>query len=770
VFNNIPIRHVVMEERYLNRNPYLAATETAINIAPPGDTGAVYALCPPVLLIPQPAEFFTSACGPTIYRGDLLGPQYRGNAFVCEAVHNLVTRRVLEPRGPTFVAQRAEREREFLASTDPWFHGVFTATGPDGALYIVDFYRQFVEHPHWVAESIRGKIAWRTGEEHGRIWRIRSKNAQLQIKHATPNLSQAGPGELVAHLADENGWWRDTAQRLLVERQDRSVAPALEKMAHQSSSPFARLHALHTLEGLGALRAETAIMALKDKHPRVREHAICLCEPFLKESTARASDGGAGMTRALIKAPINHREVGPALLSLVDDPDARVRYQLALTVGEWESSQKWKPLIRLTRSAVTDHWQSLAILSSVGETPLLFLTQLVQADSRWLESPAAEQAQFLAQLAKLVATRRQEPELKECFELLASSKDKQRAPGRLAILAGLADGLAGSETSLRKIMQTPPGFLKESAPKISPLFLMAVGTALSPRDNLVDRVNSIRVLSQADPELAGPVLLRLLKPEHPNEIQSAVARGLPELNDGELMATVVGNWSQYSQTARRQLLSAGLRSVAVTKALLNALEQGTISLVEVDAATRQAMQKIQNPEIKSRVQNLLQSALAPDRDEVVRRFQPSLQMAGDRRRGAALFAKTCVTCHAIQGQGKQVGPDLSGISSHSKETLLTDILDPSRQVLPDFVNYTLVTVEGETVTGFIVSETGSSVTLRRAGETDDTVLRSRIKELRADGKSLMPEGLEQGLAQQDMADLLEFLRQPDSKLLPAGIN
>ena len=120
----------------------------------------------------------------------------------------------------------------------------------------------------------------------------------------------------------------------------------------------------------------------------------------------------------------------------------------------------------------------------------------------------------------------------------------------------------------------------------------------------------------------------------------------------------------------------------------------------------------------------------------------------------------------MQGEGNRVGPDLSGIAVQPRETMLMNILDPSRQVLPDFVSYTAVTTDGETVTGLITSESTASITLRRPNAPDATIERGRIKQLKADGKSLMPDGLEQGLAVQDMADLLSFLRQPDGALLP----
>ena len=123
-------------------------------------------------------------------------------------------------------------------------------------------------------------------------------------------------------------------------------------------------------------------------------------------------------------------------------------------------------------------------------------------------------------------------------------------------------------------------------------------------------------------------------------------------------------------------------------------------------------------------------------------------------------------CHAMQGEGARIGPDLSGIATHSRETLLVDILDPSRQVLPDFVSYTVVTTDDETLTGLIMGESVARVTVRRPNVPDATIQRSQIKELKADGKSLMPDGLEAGMTVPDMADLLSFLRQPEAALLP----
>ena len=189
-------------------------------------------------------------------------------------------------------------------------------------------------------------------------------------------------------------------------------------------------------------------------------------------------------------------------------------------------------------------------------------------------------------------------------------------------------------------------------------------------------------------------------------------------------------------------------------------------LIEVDPSTRQALQKVANATLKQRAENLFKNATAPDRERVVQSFRSSIPLHGDRKHGGEVFARNCLICHAMQGEGARVGPDLSGIATHSRETLLVDILDPSRQVLPDYVSYTLVTTDEEVVNGLVIAESAASITIRRPNAPDAIAQRTRIKELKAEGKSLMPEGLEQDLSLQDMADLLSFLRQPEVALLP----
>ncbi|MBI2946879.1 MAG: c-type cytochrome [Verrucomicrobia bacterium] len=766
-WNTIPIRHVVVEERYLSRNPQLRADEGVLEIVAPGDTGRVFPLTPPPLVFnKESSSHFNALAGLTIYRGDALGEKYRGNAFMGESLRNLVHRRALEPNGVTFVARRGEENEEFLASTDPWFHAVNFATGPDGALYVVDFYRQFVEHPEYVHNpSVEKRIPWRTGAEHGRIWRIKRKTGPASrvgakaVKgdrlKACPTLSRASTPELVKGLSHPNAWWRDTAQRLLVERQDRTAIPLLKSALRtpHSAIPMARLHSLWTLDGLNALDEKTLLTALRDSDARIREHAVRLSERFV----------GSGPKPAQLEK---------SLTRLANDPDARVRLELALVAGGLAAPGKETLLAQLARQGVADRWQSLAILSSLNAQPWTFFSRLVRtnwmiAKKPWQTLPNEDTAYFVEKCARLVGVDPNGQDLEASLAWATQVGQDATLPARLVFLAGLADGLEQRGQSLRERFQRRAEGPENPANSLEPVLERALALAKSESERPRLRLAAIRVLAESRVSEAGPVVLELLQPGHPSALQSAAVQALVKLANADWAARAFASWYECAQGTRRQLANAAPRSPALTTALLDALEQNKIASLEIEPSVRQSLLKVQNAAAKARAEKFFQNSAATDREEVLRKFQPALQMAGDSRRGAAVFAKACFVCHTIQGRGKQIGPDLSGIASRPPETVLVDIMDPSRQVTPDYLSYTVATARGESLAGLLVAETSTSVTLRRQSLPDETILRSQIKELRADGKSLMPDGLEQGLMLQDVADLLAFLGQPDGRMLPA---
>jgi putative heme-binding domain-containing protein len=259
-------------------------------------------------------------------------------------------------------------------------------------------------------------------------------------------------------------------------------------------------------------------------------------------------------------------------------------------------------------------------------------------------------------------------------------------------------------------------------------------------------------------------LAKLIAASQPELVQIGAAKVLLEKNNAEVARLAFSRWTESSKNVRRQIIASSARPPRSALALLDAVEGGAIPMLEVDPATRQALEKSMSIEVKSRAAKLFAVAVSADRDAVVQKYRAALKLDGDRVRGAVLFEKTCAVCHQMQGVGAKVGPDLSGAGQHARETLLVDILDPSRQVLPDFVAYSATTKSGDSYTGFIANESATTVTLRRPNEPDITLPRADLREFKTGGKSLMPDGLEAGMSDQDMADLIEFLRRPDRTL------
>jgi mono/diheme cytochrome c family protein/glucose/arabinose dehydrogenase len=259
---------------------------------------------------------FTAACGTSIYRGDALPSECVGNAFLCEPAANVVRRNILSEQDGIVSARNACDKAEFLASTDELFRPVNTYTGPDGALYIVDMYHGIIQHRVFLTSYLRKQAESRGLDKvtaYGRIYRVTHESTKPLPK---PQLTKASSAELVGQLANANGWRRDTAQRLLIERNDASVVPALRTMAVSHANELARLHALWTLEGLMKMDAGTLIHALDDKHPKVRAAAVRLTEPLLRVASPQTDN------------------LRKKLLALAADSAADVQIQLALTLGE----------------------------------------------------------------------------------------------------------------------------------------------------------------------------------------------------------------------------------------------------------------------------------------------------------------------------------------------------------------------------------------------------------------------------------------------------
>ena len=353
--NNNPtwLWHYFLDERYITRNPKLAVKTTKnvlANYPEPTRVFPAYALdaAPVRLNQPQSLGHVTSACSPAPYRDALFGPEFATSVFICEPVHNVVHREVLTQDGVTFLSRRAHDEQtsEFLASSDPWFRPVYAKTGPDGALYIADMHRFVLEHPEWIAPETQSRLDLRAGADKGRIWRIFPTSAKLA---PTPNLAALDTQKLALAIESENGWQRDTAQRLLIENKAQDAAPLLRQMLRRSKNPKARLQALATLGTLNAATADDLRAGLRDKHSAVVRWALRLCET----SAAKA-------------------ELLDAMIETQTFPDMPVRRQLAFSLGAFDDPRARTHLEKLAALVADQPELKVAVQSSLAPGDPLF--------------------------------------------------------------------------------------------------------------------------------------------------------------------------------------------------------------------------------------------------------------------------------------------------------------------------------------------------------------------------------------------------------------
>ncbi|MFO0947976.1 MAG: neutral/alkaline non-lysosomal ceramidase N-terminal domain-containing protein [Planctomycetota bacterium] len=344
--NWAPIWHYLVPDRYVGRNPYVPSPSPWVAMADEIRFPRVYPASRTVDRFNDlfTANRFTSACSPTIYRDRLLEPA--GAAMVCEPVHNLVHRLALTPEGLNFHANRlpAERESEFVASTDTWFRPVRVTTGPDGAVWIADMYRQVIEHPEWIPEAWQQRLDVRSGQDKGRIYRVFPEGKR---PGAWPRLARLDVRALVESLESDNGWQRDTAQRLLIERKDPASRKLLAEKLRTGKNPLARLHAMCTLAGLNWLEPPLLLQGMGDGDPFVRAWAVQWAEPMLgKES-----------------------ELSRGVLRLAEDPSVVVRFQVALSLGYWNDEASGKALGTIVVKDFSDPWMRAAVMSSATTQP-----------------------------------------------------------------------------------------------------------------------------------------------------------------------------------------------------------------------------------------------------------------------------------------------------------------------------------------------------------------------------------------------------------------
>jgi mono/diheme cytochrome c family protein len=392
---------------YYARNPNLLRPRGSYETLDTGDLNTTWPLRPTpgvnrgyqdgVLRPDRTLAAFTAVAAPTVYRGDRLPADLQGNVFLVEPSANLVSRVIVADDGTTLRGKKAYEGGEFIASTDERFRPVNLSSAPDGTLYVVDMYHGIIQHKGYITEYLRDQILSRKLDQpqgNGRIYRVMHESTK---RGPQPALSKATTAQLVNTLAHPNGWWRDTAQQLLVQRADPAAAPLLKSQAETAPDWRTRLHALWTLDGFDALEPSTVVKALDDQSRDVRASAVRLSERWLGDAKL---------------------QIQAAVLKKLDDQDWAVRRQLAATLGSLpDTSAKASALATLLERNGDDPITVDAALSGLSGSEHTVLERLLAS-----ETPSPQRTAAVATIAATIVRAGQDARVQDVFQRAADPK------------------------------------------------------------------------------------------------------------------------------------------------------------------------------------------------------------------------------------------------------------------------------------------------------------------------------------------------------------
>lgn len=752
-----PLQHVVLPRHYLLRNPLLAVSAAISDVAESGDTVPVYSISPPEPWRVARAKrwvvesgraypksetvakgFFTSTSGVTIYRGAAYPPEYHGTMFVGEVASNLIHHQVLRPAGVTFASRRSHESQEFVASTDIWFRPVNFVNAPDGTLHVLDMYRETIEHPWSIPDDIKAGLDLESGRDRGRIYRLApGKYADGFQPPRQPALGSATIQQLVAELENPNSWWRETSQRLIYERQNQEAVAPLRALLTTSARPLARLHALWSLSGLGSLADADLLMALGDAVPGVREHAVRLSESRLANSPS----------------------LRQRVLALASDEAIRVRFQVAFSLGtlladttdrEQLAEQAVQALAAIALRDGEDPWLRAAVLSSAANIAEPLLRALLADEAQ--RPPDT----FVAALARTIGAGGDTGAIERTLERISLLRSTPREGVMTMVLVGLGEGRKQARGSLAQLAETTARGRELIARTIEEASRVALDAARP----IEDRLRATQLLRFARFAQVETPLLALLEPRQPNSLQLRAVQALGEFDEPRIAERLLAVFPNLTPPARAEVVQTLLSRPKWIEPLLVAVEQGVLVPGQIPPNRRALLLNHAQASIKETANRLFGQDAPGPRAAVIAEYQQSLRLAGDARRGEPIFRRECLACHRWGDVGHAVGPNLNTIQRRTAEEVLIHVLDPNREVAPNFLEYVVTTEEGRVTTGIVAEETATSLTIRRAENQQETILRKDISSISSSGKSLMPEGLEKKVSPQEMADLLTFLLAP----------
>lgn len=725
--NSSHARTDMFEERYVARNPYYTAPSPALDIAVEGPAAEVFRLSPderwrvirtkwrvegkvpgPIEGGGRPSGYFTGAAGLTVFTGDGWGAGFEGDLFVADCGSNLIHHKKVRRENGSVIAERPpdEKTREFIASRDNWFRPCQFENSPDGNLYFPDVYREVIEHPWSLPEQIKKYIDLNAGNDRGRVYRIVRSDYRYTAR-ALPG--RASAQELVAMLDHPNGWHRDTAARLIfesVKKHDGRVDPHLMHDFYKSSkTAWGKIHALHLLDTLGLVEPSEVLSSLRDDNPAVRVHGLRVAEDYFDKNSALVN-------RAL---------------ALASDKDPDVRYQLALSASFLPKPAAASVLESLLEKDSTNSWfQTAVLLSSHQCAPELLKWTLLN------QSPSSGWGDLTHQLT-IVAARSTPP------------TDLEREILGFAQQLPTASALTVCEPLLSEVpLENARAIARKSA-----LMPAAQRIVLNRSAAIDERQRALKFLAFGQwADATGP-FQRVFEEGSPSLLAEMVA-AINKMDDPDALSFLSSKITNLPPAIRIKAVEIFSHRSTRFALLESTLKNSNVKFSPAEAAL------IDNARARFNSQTTV-SLVSESRQAIYQKFAAAAIIRGDEAKGKAIFQERCATCHQLKGVGAPIGPDLQAVKTNPREVILSNIIDPSREIAPKYQAYEAELNNGDSASGFISNENQTSITLKNAANIENVIKRTDLKRLKPIQESIMPAGLEQGLDVEAMASLLEFI-------------
>jgi putative membrane-bound dehydrogenase-like protein len=714
---------------------------------------------------------FTAAAGCAVYDGGTWPAEYNGDYFCTEPTINVIHHTRLTPEGSSFTAHKlpGREETEFVRSKDTWWRPIEVRVGPDGAMYVCDFYNQAVIH-----NDTRGpdhndvNAAVRPDRDHyfGRIWRIDHKDAK---KIAVPDLSKAGVGELAKALESPNRVVRMTASRLLVEAaqaaEKESISDKTRWMeevapAEKSSIVSAQVAFMWTLAGAHATGPAALIETIGKPIRLIRRNAAQIVE------TMRMEQGYS----------VNEEAVDEAMSANLEQGDGEIRVAvlraLAATHAPTFGPKVVEQLIVLWPQ-FQDDFQRSAAVGAASRFPVVVVSAALDRGDASLAALVTQLAQGVAEhddfasatklVLALAEKRRASADLERTIlDTLGKSLKTapEMTPELSAALSKLLDSSVSSSALPLAAQWDKSGALKAKVTELSGKLRIELGDAKGDDAMRLAAARSLIGIRGTNAEIL-PAVVAQLGADGSAGFKRQLILALGDVDDRAVGETLAGAFAKLPTEARTVAFDTLLKRADWSGAFLDVLQEKKVEVASLGPANAYRLRTHADKNVAQRASKLLDelNPLAKAKKDAIAKLMPLVEQKGDPAKGKELFNTTCAVCHNFNGFGANIGPGLTGMGSHGPSELITAIVDPNAEVDPSFVAWNLETKDGQLFNGVIESENPTTITLKSLAGVQQVKV-ADIRKRENTGRSLMPEGFD-GLGGEPLRDIIAYMQSVD---------